>query len=268
MKNNFIQLLVPIFIYSIFTFSIFSESNFNHPLWIEPASVYTKVRIDGEGYKKVQSSTWETKNTGRIEGEFAFNNLFSIKASGGQFAETVKGSRTHVARERWMLGMKFGKEFGSSSSAFAIGAGVKLLDRPAYQKESERAGVSQSFYLVRPNISMGLRFGNFEAHTEFRFQTETNSSFREGPLDEFKRHYQAGLGVSYGFLNIFRAYLETEYRHPYHKKHDADTLQWYFHPGIGILPYKGGLIAISATIPTMKKEYSERGGQLSFMHFF
>lgn len=263
MKNKiFILLLL------IFSISLYSENLFNQPLRIEPASVFTKIRIDAKGDQKSTKDNSETTKSLGIEGELSFLKLISIKAAGGRSIYENKGSSSVQYNTPGMFGLKIGKDFGSSSGAFAIGAGLKVFDKPSKRPELKRNDTANSFYLVRPNLSMGFRFRDFEAHTEFQFQTETSSKFKEGSRDEFKRHYQAGLSLSQGFLGIFRVYLETEYRVPYNKKIDTNALSWNFYPGISIAPYKGGLISISGMIPVMRKEYAEKGILISFMHFF
>ena len=78
MKNkNFIALCL-----LALTISIYGneKSSFAIPLRIEPAAVYTKIRIDGQGVEKREDNIYEREKQGSIEGEFKFFEYFSVKA--------------------------------------------------------------------------------------------------------------------------------------------------------------------------------------------
>lgn len=246
---------------------IAQESKFEHPLRIEPASVYTKVRVDGSIAENHQLATYQKDKNLSFEGELKFLEYFSVKASGGKTWYQTTNTKPLNQWDRWNLGLKFAKESGSRNGRVVFGGGVRLFNRQV--GEHPRADIAPDLYLVRPHLSFGFGFGDFELILEGAFQTETNRRFKEGPKEEFKRHYQGGLSISQRISDSFRLFIETEYREPYDKKVDLNTRGWYWYPGISFTPYEKGRITASFQFPVSKEDYLyERGMRLSFFHFF
>ncbi|MEM7181015.1 MAG: hypothetical protein AAF518_08885 [Spirochaetota bacterium] len=244
------------------------ESFFNHPLRIEPASVYTKIRVDANARENREDNYYERHRGGTLEGEFSFYN-FAIKGSAGKSRLERSGTSTLDMYDRFMVGLKYGREYGSTTGAFAWGLGLKGFSRIRNFQEYKKDTQEQNLYLIRPNLSLGLRLLQFELQAEAHVQTETNSSFRENTLQQFRRHYQGGVAISYGFGENFRLFAESEYREPYTKKVDTKTRFWNIYPGFSYQIYSGGRLAFSYQISMMKEKWNDdRGGRISYFHFF
>lgn len=245
-----------------------AESLFNHPMRIEPASVYRKIRFDATATENREDNYYRRHRSGRLEGEFNFKS-FAIKAAGGGSVLERSGASTLNRVDRFMLGLKYGQEYGSKGGAFAWGLGIKGFSRYRRDDTYKKEDIENNLSLIRPNLSLGLRLLQFELQAEAHYQTETNSKFREEPLQQFRRHYQGGLSLSYGFSDKFRLFLESEYREPYHKKDDTKTRFWNIYPGFTYKLYEDGRIGLSYQISMMKEKYNDdRGLRFSYFHFF
>lgn len=261
-------------IYLFINFLIFSafpilgvDSKFEHPLRIEPASVYSKIRVDGSIAEGRQQNTYQKDKNLSFEGEFKFLEYFSVKGGGGKTWYQATDTQPINQWDRWNLGLKFATETGGRDGRLVFGGGVRIFNRQI--GEHPRFDIAPDLYLVRPQLSFGFGVGDFEMIFDGSFQTETNSRFREGPKEEFRRHYQGGLSISQKISESIRIFVETEYREPYHKRIDQNTRGWYWYPGISIAPYDGGRITASFQFPVSKEEHLyDRGLRLSFFHFF
>lgn len=264
MKNKFI------FAFGLlaFTIGIFADdrSSFAVPLRIEPAAVYTKIRIDGNGAERRDSNVYEREKQGYIEGEFKFLQNFSIKAGITKTQWEKSGSATLTQQGRLNVGLKYASEHNLSFGAIVWGGGIRWFDKQ--DKQFARDGVAPELYLVRPNLNFGLRVGPFEVIADLQFQSETNRAFKENSKEEFRRHYQAGLAISFGLTDNLRLFAETELRKPYQEKVDTNTKFWNVYPGLSYQIYKGGFLSVSAQIPVIPERQMDRGVRISYFHVF
>lgn len=250
------------------TIQIFGDeqSSFAIPLRVEPAAVYTKVRIDGQVSEKRDSNVYQREKVGYIEGEYKFLQNFSIKVGTTKSQWEKSGSKTLTQYDRLNVGLKYAREHQLSFGSFVWGGGVRWFDRQS--KAYARDGVAPELYLIRPNINLGLKIGAFEAIADFQFQSETNRAFKENSQEEFRRYYQAGLALSYGVTDNLRLFAETEYRKPYNPVVDVNTKFWNVYPGLSYQIYKGGYLAASAQIPVIPERQMDRGLRISYFHVF
>jgi len=243
------------------------DSKFEHPLRIEPASIYTKLRLDGAIAENHQLDTYQKDKNFSFEGEFKFLEYFSIKLNGGKTWYKTTDTQPISQWDRWNVAVKFAKESGSRDSRVVFGGGVRLFNKQI--GEHPRAYVAPELYLIKPHISFGFGTSGFEVQLEGAFQTETNTKFKEGPKEEFRRYYQFGLSISQKLTESIRVFIETDYKEPYNKKVDLNTRAWYWYPGLSLSPYESGRIAISLQFPVSKQDYLyERGLKISYFHFF
>ena len=93
------------------------KSSFAVPLRVEPAAVYTKIRIDGQAAENRESMYTKEKKQGNIEGELKFLQYFSVKVGTTKSQWEKSGSKTLTQLDRLNVGLKFAKEhqlsFGS-----------------------------------------------------------------------------------------------------------------------------------------------------------
>ncbi|MBP7281699.1 MAG: hypothetical protein KBA66_08995 [Leptospiraceae bacterium] len=264
MKNkNFIALCL-----LALTISIYGneKSSFAIPLRIEPAAVYTKIRIDGQGVEKREDNIYEREKQGSIEGEFKFFEYFSVKAGTTKTQWEKSDSATLTQQSRLNVGLKFASEHKFSSGAFVWGGGVRGFDKqsPKYARE----GVAPELYLIRPNLNLGLKLGDFEAIIDLQMQSETNKAFKENQQEQFRRYYQGGLALSYGLTENFRLFAETECRKPYNSSIDVNSKFWNVYPGFSYQIYKGGFISASLQFPVIEERLMDRGARISYFHVF
>jgi len=264
MKNKILVSIL--FLFGIIRISAEEQSSFAIPLRVEPAAVYTKVRIDGQVSEKRDSNIYQREKVGYIEGEYKFLQYFSIKVGTTKSQWERSGSKTITQYDRLNVGLKFAREHQFSFGAFVWGGGVRWFDRQS--KQYARDGVAPELYLVRPNLNFGLKIGSFEAIVDLQFQSETNRAFKENSQEEFRRYYQAGLALSYGVTDKLRLFAETEYRKPYNPVVDVNTKFWNVYPGLGYQIYKGGYLAVSGQLPVIPERLMDRGIRISYFHVF
>lgn len=241
---------------------------FAHPLQIEPVSIYNKLRVDGSYFDKRTNVIYEQNRNISIEGEYNFWNHFSISSSLGRNQYTLTDTEPSNTYDRFNLGLKYGRIIDFGSSSLLLGGGIRLYDKKKGTDTTDRE--NPDFYLVRPNFGIGFRSGRFEILSEFRFQTETNRSFREGNLDEFRRYYQFGLAPSFAINQTFRTFMEFEYREPYDRMVDTKTRFFNFYPGVSFATENLGTFSISLQIGLLKREENaiDRGIRFSYFYFF
>lgn len=264
MKNKNILALVLL----AATFNLYGndKSSFAIPLRVEPAAVYTKIRIDGQGEEDREKNIYERQLQGSIEGEFKFFEYFSIKAGTTKTRWEKSDAATLTQQGRLNLGLKFASEHKFSAGAFVWGGGVRWFDRQS--KKFAREGVAPDLYLIRPNLNLGLKLWDFEVILDFQLQSETNRAFKENSQEQFRRYYQAGLALSYGLTENFRLFAETEYRKPYNSQIDTNSKFWNVYPGFSYQIYKGGFISASLQFPVMEERLMDRGARISYFHVF
>ncbi len=251
-----------------FTLGIYADekSSFAVPLRVEPAAVYTKIRIDGQVSENRESNVYEREKQGNIEGELKFLQNFSVKVGTTKSQWEKSGSKTLTQLDRLYAGLKFAKEHQLSFGSIVWGGGVKWFDQQS--KKYARDGQAPELYLIRPNANFGLKVGGFEAIVDLQFQSETNRAFQENSKEEFRRHYQAGLALSYGITENFRLFAETEYRKPYNPTVDVHTKFWNVYPGFSYQVYNGGFLSASLQIPVIPERQMDRGIRISYFHIF
>ncbi|MDZ4725178.1 MAG: hypothetical protein SH817_03430 [Leptospira sp.] len=268
---NLIFNLLSIFFISIcFSSSIMSQtnSNFAHPLQIEPVAVYKKIRGDFSYWDKRYLGVYEQNRNFQVEGEYIFWNNFSATSSIGRNNYSISDAMPETTWDRWNFGLKYGKVFDFGSSQLLVGGGIRLYDKRRNSEIRERE--NPDYYLVRPNFGIGYKNGRFEVMTEFRFQTETNRSFREGNLEEFRRYYQFGIAPSVELSPSFRAFTEFEYREPFDKLIDSRTRFLNFYPGISYKSDSSGTMSVSLLFSLLAKNDNamDRGIRISYFYFF
>ena len=115
MKNK----VISVFGLLAFTIGIYADdkSSFAVPLRVEPAAVYTKIRIDGQAAENREANVYEREKQGNIEGELKFLQYFSVKVGTTKSQWEKSGSKTLTQMDRLYAGLKFAKEhqlsFGS-----------------------------------------------------------------------------------------------------------------------------------------------------------
>ena len=256
-----------------FNFGLFAEvenskNNFSHPLRIQPVAVYTKVRIDGVANENRDGESYSRDRAIRVEGEYKIRKTISISSSMGR--TIYERSKADAIREndRFNLGMHYAKEVSLSFGTIVIGGGIQLFNAST-NKAPKRDTENPALYLVRPHISFGIKMGALEVQSELRFQTETNPALKEKFNEEFRRYFQGGLSISYGFTDSLRFFMETEYRQPYNKTVDTETKFWNAYPGISYRLGDKALISGSVLIPLAIEKYTQdRGVRLSLFYFF
>jgi len=239
---------------------------FAHPLWIEPACVYTLVRADLGGAENHDGDVYERARYVRARGEYAWGDFFSVSARFG----ATQYERTDAAplreADRLGLGVKFVYTGLSTGGAFALGGSLGIFDRKRFSPE--RAGEDARLYLLRPALLFGWKRGALELLAEIRFQTETNNRFREEFNQEFRRHYQFGIALSWGEAGGPRLFAETEYREPYDRVVDAGNRFWHFYPGVAWDFPRFGRAAVSLLIPIRGDGPADRGMRISYFYLF
>ncbi|MCB1177875.1 MAG: hypothetical protein KDK36_09880 [Leptospiraceae bacterium] len=260
-------ILFSLLLFSIFNNPLLSEATFEHPLRTQPVAVYSKIRVDAGASENRQLETYERDANVSIEGEFKFLKFFSVKAGGGRTRYETTDAKTTQVWDRPYLGGKFGMIMGGDAFRFGFGGGVNVFNKQI--GAHPRNEVAPDLYLVRPSLSMGMGIGTFEAILEGTMQTETNTAFKEGPKEEFKRNYEAALSLSLGIFDWMRLFAETRYYLPYDKKIDNLIQGWYVYPGISFNIYEMGRLSASFQFPVSKQDYLvERGVKISYFHFF
>jgi hypothetical protein len=264
MKNK----LIAVFGLLASTYGIFAneKSSFAVPLRVEPAAVYTKIRIDGQVSENRESNVYEREKQGNMEGELKFLQYFSVKVGTTKSQWEKSGSKTLTQLDRLNVGLKFAKEHQFSFGSIVWGGGVRWFDQQS--KKYARDGEAPELYLVRPNLNFGLRLGAFEAIADLQFQSETNRAFKENSKEEFRRYYQTGLSLSYGLTENFRLFAETEYRKPYNQTVDVHTKFWNVYPGVSYQVYKGGFLSASLQFPIIQERQMDKGIRISYFHIF
>lgn len=264
MKDKIIYVFLLTTIFSII--SLYAESSdFGHPLRIEPAGIYNKVKVDGTYSDRRTENTFEKDRNLSIEGELIFLDRFSIKGGGGATKYNSTNSNPIVQNDRLNLGLKYANESGGKVR-FVWGGGVRVFNKQI--GEHPRFDVAPDLYLVRPNLSLGLGLGIFEFQADLSMQSETNTKFREVDNRDFRRFYQAGGLVSVN-LGDLRLLLESEYRVPYDKQVDSRSRFWNAYPGISYKIFDKSMITLSGQFP-INGEVGEqgRGFRFSFFQFF
>ncbi len=266
MKDKFIIFIILIFITKFLSPVSADSSQFGHPLRIEPAGIYNKLRLDGTYTQRRTDKTFEKDKSASVEGEIIFLDNFSLKVNGGATRYESVGEKTISQNDRWNTTLKFASESGGSNLRFVWGGGVRLYDKQKTQ--NPRYEINPDLYIVRPNLSFGVGVGIFEFQADLSMQSETNSKFREVNNQDFRRSYQAGGLVSVSLGNL-RLLAETEYRVPYDKKIDTLSRYWNFYPGISYKIFDQTMISLSGQIP-VNGESSElgKGFRFSLFQFF
>jgi hypothetical protein len=264
MKGRFIYIYLVII--SLSVVSLYSESSeFGHPLRIEPAGIYNKVRVDGGYTERKASNVFEKDRNLSAEGEFIFLDKFSIKGGGGATKYNSTNTNPTLQNDRWNLGLKYANETGGKLR-FVWGGGVRVFNKQI--GENPRYDVAPDLYLVRPNLSLGFGIGILEFQADLSMLSETNTKFREANNKDFRRFYQAGGLVSLN-LGSLRLLLESEYRVPYDKEVDSRSRFWNVYPGISYKIFDKSMISLSGQFP-VNGEVGEqgRGFRFSFFQFF
>ncbi len=250
--------------------SIYSQnqSSFAHPLQIEPVSIYNKIKIDALYWDKRTTSLYEQNRSITFEGEYNFWNHFSIISSIGKSDYRLTNIEPTNSYDRWNLGLKYGREFALGNSKLVVGGGLRFFDRKKGNPLNERE--NPDYYLVRPNFGIGFQSGRFELLTEFRFQTETNRSFKENNVEEFRRYYQFGIAPSYQIIEKLRLFTEFEYREPYDRAIDTKTRFFNFYPGLAYKTDSTGTFTLSLQQSLLSREANaiDRGIRVSYYYFF
>lgn len=243
-----------------------AQSTFALPLRIEAPGVYTRVRLDGSGMESRTNAVYEREKSANLEGEIRFLQNFSFRAgvTGTKWDKT--DSATITEKGRVNVGLKYAQEYNLGWGAFTWGLGIRGFNRQT--EKLKREDISPEMYLVRPHAGAGLKIGFFEIATELRLQSETNSSFKEKPNEEFRRYYQAGISVSYGITENLRLYAESEYRTPYNKKIDDNAKFWNIYPGVSYQIYQKGFLSVSMQYPMIREREADRGIRVSYFHLF
>lgn len=243
------------------------DSNFEHTIRIKPASIYSKLHLYGNIAENHSVGIYQKDQNLSFEGELKFLDVFSLNASGGKSKYQETDKQPISQWDRWKLGFKFANESGNKNKRLVYGGGVDFFSKEMTQ--NPRTQNAPNLYLIKPHVSFGFGIEDWEFQAEISFQTETNSKFKEGPSEEFRRNYTFGLSTSYAISNWFRILLETEYLEPYQKKIDTKIRGWYAYPGFLISIYDMGRLGVSFQFSVSKQDYLyERGVKISYIHYF
>lgn len=266
MKNNKIKCIIFSFFAFVLTntnvYSRDTGSGFRHPLQIQAVGLYNKVNVQANAADLRGENEYTREQNARLEGEWrAFENVsFLANAGYTNLEQNVGGS--YKGQDRFGLGIKSAWE----SENWVFGAGVLGFSRNPSQPKFEN--VNPDFYILRPYLGAGYKWGNFQIQGELHVQTETNSDFKEKFNEEFRRHYQAGVSFSYGFGDFVNAFLEVETRVPYDREIDRDSRYASVYPGISIPTEDFGTFAISAGFPIINDRVYDRSVRLQYFYFW
>jgi hypothetical protein len=264
MKDKVKYIFLFIFIFSLFQLSA-ENSEFGHPLRIEPAGIYNKVKVDGTYTEKKADKIFEKDRNLSVEGELIFLDRFSIKGGGGATKYNSTNANPILQNDRFNLGLKYANESGGKIR-LVYGGGIRVYNKQI--GEHPRFEVAPDLYLVRPNLSLGVGIGIFEFQADLSMQSETNTKFREMENKDFRRFYQAGGLVSVN-LGDLRLLLESEYRIPYDKQIDSRSRFWNAYPGISYKIFDKSMVTLSGQIPINGEAGEQgRGFRFSFFQFF
>jgi hypothetical protein len=222
------------------------------------------VRPEFEMWENREPGGYEKRQYIRMDMEYSFFNLISLTVSPGYMKRAKSEAETIVKSDRWNVGLKLFSRERYGRGALSYGGGVQFHSRisdPAIE------GENLDFYLVRGYAGLAKQTGKFEMGMTLQFQSETNRNLQERGREEFKRHYQAEMYMSWSAAPAMRLHLETAYRIPYNKKIDTDARFWNVYPGISYLFSDRHSAGISLLLPLRKDGYADRGVRLSYTFF-
>lgn len=209
--------------------SLLIAVDFEDPLLVEPVTAENRILVSVSSFEKTEEDRYSRLGSAKLLGEYAFNPMFSVGLSGGGLKEWRDGAETLTLTDRYGIFGRFFYQWKKEQNIFGFSAGLKVFS-PLYNSPV-RDNFNPEYSLIRPHVGFSYAFGNFQIISELRFESQTNSRFKENNLDdEFHRHYQFGLSASYGINDKLRVFLETEYREPYNKDYDTERF-WYAGPG-------------------------------------
>lgn len=238
------------------------SSAFRHPLQIQAPALYNKFRVQGNASDRSNDKEYIREQNLGIEGEWRFLENISLTLKSGYTDHRNTESASYKGQDRLGLGIKSAWEWED------LLVGVGILGFSRHPSAPKTASIQPDFFQLRPYLGVGYKIGDFQMQSEFHFQTETNSQFRENFSEEFRRHYQLGLSLSYGLVDFLSAYLELETRIPYNSKIDTNTRYATAYPGVAFHSESWGRFAVSAGIPVMNERIVDRSVRIQYFYFW
>lgn len=238
------------------------SSGFRHPLQIQAVGLYNKVQFQANAAERRADENYLRNQNLGLEGEWkAFENVsFTGNIGYTNLQQTEAGS--YKGRDRIGLGAKSAWE----SENWIMGAGILGFAPNPSQPKTEN--VNPDFYILRPYIGAGYKWGSFQIQAELHVQTETNTSFRERFNEEFRRHYQGGISASYGVMENLDLFLEMETRIPYDPEIDRASRYASLFPGVSIPTEEYGTFALSAGFPLIEDRIYDRSVRFQYFYFW
>lgn len=240
--------------------SLFSESRFQHPVMIHAGDIYRKIKFDYDHREQRDLDVFEMRRSLAAEIEYSFLNYFSCSLRGGYYYRDKTDTERQSNPERILVGLK-GSYFFIEKKVLAGGF---LNIHSSQSKIPPQEGENSELFHIEGGASLGFIRGDFQFLSNFIFQTESNSQFKEKYGQQFRRHYQVDLGVAYMRFSPLLLHLESSYREPYSKKIDTNTRFWYLYPGVSSSVGGYGIISVAMQISVLNKK-REKAGRVSFL---
>lgn len=231
---------------------------------IEPPAVYGRIEIRAGDEENRLEHVYRRKRSLSLYGEIPFLEHFSLSFSGGTALYNKTDTAPMQRIQRPGIGLKGALNGRLNDITWAFGGGILCFD--SKEKDELAEGEVSGLYLVRPHLEAGLKMDELELVMSLHMESETNKKFREDGSVEFRRHYQIGLGVSWGISETCRLLAETEYREPYSGRIDVDTRYWHFYPGIQYELTRNIALGASLQIPLLHNNTDRRGVLFTITH--
>lgn len=238
------------------------NSKFHHPLQIQAGGLYNKINLQLNGDDRRKENEYRRTQNGTYEGEIKLIDSLSVSLSSGYSKQDKTDSGTFRGRERIRLGIKYAYE----SDNLLLAVGIFQFTRDLFREKTETN--NPDFFILRPYFGMGYRINNFQIQTNFHFQSETNELFKERIHEEFRRHYQISLALSYSLLENLDVFFEFEKRFPYDSYVDIETRFANVYPGFLVHTKNHGSFGISAGFPVIHDRIFDRSLRLQYFYFW
>jgi hypothetical protein len=238
------------------------SSDWKHPIQMQSGALYTKLGASVQAEDRRNQDDYIRSGGIFVESEIRFwENLSFLVETGYRRRERTDTGRIQ-GMDRVGLGIKSAWEWESAY----FGMGILGYSRDTSSPKTEEN--NPQLYLLRPFVSAGYRFQEFQIQGQLSFQSETNSRFRESFSEEFRRYYQVNLTASHDLGLGFDAFLEWEARLPYDREIDRESRNLAVFPGLAWTANSAGRFAISAGFPLWKDRIFDRSLQLQYLYLW
>ncbi|MDH5656878.1 MAG: hypothetical protein OEZ34_13275 [Spirochaetia bacterium] len=223
------------------------------------------LQTDFSGWEDRDSDGYERRKTLGFKSEFAINQYVSLEAE-QSFTDRVKSETERMEyQERFTIGgsLSYMNRFseGYPGVTFRLLFKDKIKHAP-FESESDK------YYLVQGQINTAIRIRNIDLGFSAVIQSETNKKFKEGPEDEFRRHYLFEFFFIWNLNQVLKLHLESAYRVPYNDEIDTDIRYWHIYPGISFLIGEHHNIGLSVLVPALEEGFADRGVRIRYAYIF